>query len=115
MNKGTLVLLVLVAVVFAAMWLLKTPTTSSAAARALVADGAKLIDVRTPEEFAAGHVEGAANIPVDQLGTRLKEVGPSTTPVVVYCRSGVRSARATRTLRGAGFEAVHDLGAMSNW
>lgn len=115
MNKGTSALLALMAVAVAAMWLVKTPSTGSAEAHALVADGANLIDVRTPEEFAAGHLEGAVNIPVDQLGSRLKEVGPGTTPVVVYCRSGARSARAVRTLRAAGFEAVHDLGAMSNW
>lgn len=108
-------MLAVVAVAFAAMWLLKTPKTSSETARALVAEGAKLIDVRTPEEFAAGHVQGAVNIPVDQLDRRLEEVGPSSTPVVVYCRSGVRSARAARVLRNAGFEAVHDVGAMSNW
>jgi phage shock protein E len=83
-------------------------------ARQLVDDGALLVDVRTTEEFAAGHIPGAVNIPVQSLEQRLDELGPTTRPVVVYCRSGRRSADAARTLTGAGY-SVHDLGAMSRW
>lgn len=86
--------------------------------RELVARGAPLIDVRTPEEFAAGHVEGAVNIPVDQVGNRLAEiknlVAGTDNPLVIYCRSGNRSAHAARTLRAAGYEVV-DFGPMSAW
>lgn len=82
-------------------------------ARALVEAGAFLLDVRTPEEFAEGHVEGATNIPVDALAERLADV-PKDHDVVVYCRSGGRSARAASLLREAGYE-VHDLGAMDAW
>lgn len=85
--------------------------------RELVAHGAPLIDVRTPQEFQAGHVEGAINIPVDQVGARLDEIkglaGTGNT-LVVYCRSGNRSATAARTLRAAGYEVV-DFGPMSAW
>lgn len=86
--------------------------------RELVARGAPLIDVRTPQEFEAGHVEGAVNIPVDQVGARLDEIkglvaGKGNT-LVVYCRSGNRSATAARTLRAAGYEVV-DFGPMSAW
>jgi rhodanese-related sulfurtransferase len=83
-------------------------------ARKLVASGAMLLDVRTPEEFAAGHIEGATNIPVQELGARLAEV-PKHQPVVVYCASGGRSARAAAMLRQAGVGQVHDLGAMHHW
>lgn len=84
-------------------------------ARALVGAGARLLDVRSPGEFASGHIDGALNIPVDQLAGRLAEVGPKDTPVVVYCRSGARSASAARTLKGAGFARVEDLGPMGRW
>jgi rhodanese-related sulfurtransferase len=64
-----------------------------------------IVDVRTPGEFASGHVRGAVNIPVDQLGVRIAELG---TPgrVVIYCASGMRSARAARVLAAAGFEVL---------
>lgn len=84
-------------------------------ARALVADGARLVDVRTPEEFAAGHIDGAVNIPVQDLERRMRELDPVSEPVVVYCRSGARSRRAAEMLRSGGFTSVHDLGAMSRW
>jgi rhodanese-related sulfurtransferase len=86
---------------------------SGAEAHALVGLGATLLDVRSPEEFASGHVEGAVLLPVDELEGRLSEVS-RTAPVVVYCRSGGRSARAAQILSAAGYE-VHDLGGMSNW
>ena len=88
---------------------------SGSDARALVEKGARLVDVRTPEEFASGHVPGAINIPVQDLAQRVGEVGPKDAPVVLYCQSGNRSGRAARMLKEAGFKAVHDLGAMSRW
>ncbi len=85
-----------------------------AEARQLVAQGATLLDVRTPGEFRAGHIEGAKLIPVQELGSRIAEVGSRDVPVVVYCRSGNRSATAARMLRDAGYK-VYDLGPMSAW
>lgn len=89
--------------------------TSSADAHQLVASGALLLDVRSPAEFAGGHIDGARNIPVDQLAGRLAEVGPKDKAVVVYCRSGARSSSATQVLRSAGYTQVYDLGPMSAW
>lgn len=83
-------------------------------ARERVAAGALLLDVRTPEEFAAGHIEGARNIPVQELAERLDEL-PDDRPLVVYCRSGRRSARAVELLRAGGHEDLFDLGPISNW
>ncbi|HEY0708659.1 MAG TPA: rhodanese-like domain-containing protein [Polyangia bacterium] len=83
-------------------------------ARQLVEGGALLLDVRTPEEFAARHVPGALNIPVQVLSQRLAEVGSKEREVVVYCQAGGRSARAAAELRQAGFK-VHDLGGIGNW
>lgn len=84
-------------------------------ARALVEDGAVLLDVRTPGEFASGHIEGAVLVPVQDLASRPEALPSTDTPVVVYCRSGRRSASAAAWLRDAGYEAVYDLGPMSAW
>ena len=81
----------------------------------MVKAGALILDVRTEEEFAQKHLDGARNIPVQQLVQRLSEVGPPTTPVVVHCLSGKRSAAAAELLRKAGFKEVFDLGGISNW
>ncbi len=87
---------------------------SSEDAKKLVADGAVLLDVRTTGEYGSGHLPGAINVPVQDLEQRISELDP-TKPVVVYCGSGARSARAKRLLEAKGFEAVSDLGAMSRW
>lgn len=81
-------------------------------ARTLVSKGAKLVDVRTPEEYANKHVEGAVNVPLDTLQSF--DFGPTDTPLVVYCSSGKRSAQAAATLRAKGY-SVHDLGGMSRF
>ena len=73
-----------------------------------------LIDVRTPEEFAGGHIEGAVNIPVEALASRLSEV-PTDQPIVVYCRSGNRSATASQILADAGYPEIYDLGGLQGW
>lgn len=88
---------------------------SSAQAHTLVDGGALLLDVRTPGEFASGHIDGALNIPVQELAGRLGELDDKSRDIVVYCRSGGRSAQAKRLLSAEGYTAVHDLGAMGRW
>jgi rhodanese-related sulfurtransferase len=85
-----------------------------ARARALVDEGATLLDVRTGAEFRSGHVDGAINIPVAEID-RANGVVAKDKPVVVYCRSGARSARAAMRMRTLGFGEVHDLGSIANW
>ncbi|WP_368499846.1 rhodanese-like domain-containing protein [Herbiconiux sp. A18JL235] len=75
---------------------------------------AHVIDVREPDEFASGHVPGATNIPVSQLGERFGEI-PTDTTVHVICQSGGRSARATEALAAAGVDAVDVAGGTSAW
>jgi rhodanese-related sulfurtransferase len=89
------------------------PDTSTDQVRTLLQQGATLIDVRSPGEFASGHIQGAINIPVDQIALRAREI-PTDKPVVLYCRSGARSSSAASTLRGLGFARVYNAGAMSN-
>ncbi|MFI5370210.1 MAG: rhodanese-like domain-containing protein [Candidatus Eisenbacteria bacterium] len=88
---------------------------TGAEARALVEGGARLLDVRTAAEFAAGHLPGAVNIPLQELDRRVRELGPKDAGIVVYCLSGHRSQRAHGMLVAGGFTAVHDLGAMRHW
>ena len=80
-------------------------------------DAPLLLDVRTPAEFAAGHVPGAVNIPIDALAGRLDELGPARDrEVVVYCERGPRAAKAATALAAAGFSAVRPLeGHMAAW
>lgn len=92
-----------------------TPSAEITQAQQSVTAGGLLLDVRTPEEFAAGHLEGAVNVPVQELELRWGELGVAPErEVVVYCRSGARSARAKAILKQKGIERVYDLGAMSN-
>ena len=71
--------------------------------------GAVLLDVRTPQEYAQGRVEGFRSIPVDELRERLGELEPGK-PVYVICQSGLRSYIACRILAGHGFEAYNFSG-----
>lgn len=82
--------------------------------RERVAAGALLLDVRTKEEFGERHLDGALNIPVAELGERLSELGDPRRPVVVYCRSGARSAAAAAIMKKAGYDVL-DIGGMGNW
>jgi phage shock protein E len=84
-------------------------------AHALVAEGAKLVDVRTREEFDAKHLPAAVNVPVQQLGERLTELEPKSQSLILYCRSGHRSGLAYDQLKKAGFSKLYDLGPMTAW
>ncbi|MEY8230803.1 FAD-dependent oxidoreductase [Oscillospiraceae bacterium 50-16] len=77
---------------------------------ALPHDGsATLLDARTPQEYAGGHIEGFRNIPVDELRERLDEIEKGK-PVYVICQSGLRSYIACRILAGYGYEAYNFAG-----
>src|SRR5512137_1371261 len=93
----------------------KPGVVDGAAAKALVASGAKVVDVRTPQEFASGHVPGAINIPYEEVGKRTAEIGPPSTPVVLYCRTGRRSEIAAGALQKAGFSKVYDFKSVTAW
>ena len=93
------------------------PDRDPALAHRLVASGAVLVDVRTPEEYAARHIEGAINIPVDAIESRIAEVSKNDTskPVVVYCHSGNRAGRAKKILTDHGYSQVTNLGGIDDW
>jgi rhodanese-related sulfurtransferase len=88
------------------------PTVSPAEVAAGAAEGWMLLDVRTHEEWAAGHIAGAVHIPMAELGDRLDEVADR---VVCVCAVGGRSARVTQWLLGQGREAVNLDGGIWAW
>ena len=73
----------------------------------MIDQGALLIDVRTAEEFAAGHITGAINIPWEETDKLMAAIGPDKQrQVVVYCRSGNRSGKAMVVLQNKGYTGV---------
>jgi rhodanese-related sulfurtransferase len=76
----------------------------------------QLLDVRSGPEFAAGHIAGAAHVPITALPARLPGLGlDPRRPVVAICLSAHRSPPAVRLLRGSGFEAFQLAGGMLAW
>ena len=74
-----------------------------------------LLDVRNPEELAEhGMIEGAVNIPIDQLEARMAEV-PKDKPIVTYCMRGGRASRAAELLRANGYEQPIESGGITAW
>lgn len=77
---------------------------------------AVLLDVRTEAEFAEGHIAGAQQLAVEELLDRTDELpADKSTPIVVYCRSGRRSALAAEQLAGLGYTTIYDLGGITSW
>lgn len=75
--------------------------------KTIYGQGAIILDVRTPAEFRSGHIEGATNIPVDQIDQHIAELRKKQKPIITCCKSGGRSAIAKNTLVAAGLEAYN--------
>lgn len=86
-------------------------------ARMEAGDAPFVLDVRTPDEFAAGHIPGAVNIPHTEIDARMAELGDDPDrEVVVHCKSGRRADMAEQQLLAAGFTRVlHLEGDMDEW
>ena len=94
-------------------------TKDVATAKAWIAEGAAIIDVRTTGEFAEGHLERAINIPVEELAGRHADVerhlgGDKTARLVVYCASGQRAGKAKQQLDAAGYTHVVNGGGLDD-
>ena len=96
---------------------LSTPSglVDGADAQALAKAGAVVVDVRTKVEYLTGHVPGAVNIPHDEMEKRAGELGGKDTPIVLYCRSGKRSAVAAEALQKIGYQRVWDFQRYDAW
>lgn len=87
------------------------PQPTMAEVKALLEQGAILVDVRTPEEFDGGHLEGALNIPYESILQLPKDRDvQADTPVVLYCQTGRRAGIAEDALKDAGYNNVHNAG-----
>ena len=75
-----------------------------------MAKGAVVIDVRTYEEFASGHIKGSKNIPLQIISGKVAELKKLNQPVIVCCRSGMRSAQAASILKAQGIEVMNGGG-----
>lgn len=116
----------LLSVAFVSGAMLLWPVVQGGAARGLSAaaavqlinrEKAVVVDVCGPDEFAAGHVSGARNVPLDQFEQRLPEVVKNkTVPLILVCASGMRSNRALAAARKLGYDKAQVLaGGMKGW
>ena len=76
---------------------------------------AVLLDVRTREEYANGHIEGSRNLPLDEIHRVDSVIKDKNAPLYVHCLSGGRSARAAAYLKGKGYREVHDIGGIGSY
>ena len=106
--------IILIAVIIVAVMSLGTGCANPAVIQEKISQGALVIDVRTPEEYSSGHYNGATNIPLAELKNHLPDISDKQKPIVVYCASGFRSAKAKQILAAAGFLNVTDAGSLKN-
>lgn len=91
-------------------------TPQEAKARMDSGDSVTVVDVRTAEEYAQGHIPGALLLPNETIGTEKPAQLPDTgAEILVYCRSGRRSKQAAEKLVAMGYTAVYDFGGIIDW
>ena len=88
-------------------------TTDNTKLKEVIAEGALLVDVRSAGEFASGSAKGAVNIPLDRINSQLAKFKGKKN-IVVFCRSGNRSAQAKSILEQNGFQNVVNGGTWNN-
>jgi len=93
----------------------KTISVSDASTMMQSSPNLMVVDVRTPQEYAQGHLKGAINIPLSDLPLRIGGLDPNK-PILVYCQTGYRSAQASAILAKAGFTQVYNMdGGLTAW
>jgi rhodanese-related sulfurtransferase len=76
----------------------------------LMEKGAVIIDVRTVGEFREGHIKNSKNIPLDSIFSKVEEIKKLNKPIIVCCRSGMRSAQANSILKNNGIDSMNGGG-----
>ena len=94
---------------------LRRPDINAGVEQCGATPGAVLVDVRTAEEYAAGHVGSSVNVPLGNLEPIRSLAKAADTPLFVYCHSGARSAAAAAELEDMGYTHVHNIGGMMFW
>lgn len=95
--------------------LFRRPDINDGLRRFEATPGAVLLDVRTAEEYAAGHLPGSRNLPLHLLDTPGIPLPDVNTPVFVYCRSGARSGQAAAWMKAHGFTRVENIGGVLDY
>lgn len=78
-------------------------------------DAIAIIDVRTKEEYASGHIKGSFCLPNEEISGTIRELPDKTQPILVYCRSGIRSKEAAQKLADLGYTHVLEFGGLVHW
>lgn len=95
---------------------LKVAIADGPALKDQLQDHGALVDVRTPGEFAGGHLPNSLNLPLQHIHQQIKQKVPDQTkPVMVYCQTGHRSGLAAKLLKLFGYKTVIDLGALNDF
>lgn len=94
---------------------LRGPNMDSGLTQYRQTPGALLLDVRTPEEYAEGHIPGAQNLPLQTLQGIVAVAPAKDTPLFVYCHSGARSGQATGLLQRMGYTHVTNIGGIMHY
>ena len=82
--------------------------------KALINEGAIILDVRSKEEYEIGHVPGSINIPLDKLLHNLDKLKDKMKPIILCCASGMRSSSAKNLLQSNGYVALYNAGGWSS-
>jgi rhodanese-related sulfurtransferase len=93
---------------------MSTPTETAKGLAARAGD-VQIVDVREPDEWVAGHIDGSLHIPLNTLLAGGSSALDASRPAVVVCRSGARSELATLMLQARGFEAANLVGGLEAW
>lgn len=112
MNKLFSIVLMVISVLFSANAVEKTPLKSTALLPSQAVNASGIwIDVRTPQEFAEGHLQNAVNIPYDQIVAKIAQVSPNKNELInLYCRSGRRAEIALAELKMLGYTKITNHG-----
>ena len=94
---------------------LKLPDINKGVEEYQTTEGAVLLDVRDPEEYASGHIPGAVNIPREEISKIGDLVSDQDTPIFTYCYSGRRSDYAGIALRKMGYKSVKNIGGITSY
>ena len=94
----------------------RTRISQEQAMKIMAADDVIILDVRTEEEFLTGHIPGSVNLPLHELSITINYlITDSEQIILIYCRSGVRSADAMKILIDMGYHNVFDFGGIIHW
>ncbi|MBE6908928.1 MAG: rhodanese-like domain-containing protein [Ruminococcaceae bacterium] len=94
---------------------LKSPDINEGVEDFRATQGAVLLDVRNPDEYAAGHVPGSVNLPLPMIAEAAERVPDKSTPLFVYCLSGGRSSSAISALEAMGYTNLTNIGGIRAW